>query len=281
MALQEALWSHLKIRIGEGLKKLNFKGRAMNKRFWLITLALIAVFSAFGYAAVRDYVLTVPSSVVVVEADPRLELIATDNTTVVTSITVGDVVQGETGNWSGYLKNIGNVDLHTFSIASSDIGSVGTVTWNMPVSGDLGVGQMCPVTIALSINNTADLGSHTFTIQITGSPTFGGSTSIVITASDPNDQYLRYWGLTFDRSMPPIDNRGGYVGADANRVHESGDTMTIQWPLSTGAHYVIFAVTQTGGPSYGVYSGTITINGNTYNFSGLDGDHTLRIDFVV
>lgn len=271
----------LKIRMGEGLKKLNFKGRAMNKRFWLIALVLIAVFSAFGYAAVRDYVLDVPSSVVVVEADPRLELIATDNTTVVTSITVGDVVQGETGNWSGYLKNIGNVDLHTFSIASSDLGSVGTVTWNMPVSGDLGVGQMCPVTIVLSINKTADLGSHIFAIQITGSPTFSGPTSIVITASDPNDGYLRFWDVTFDRALPPLMPNGDHVGSDVDEVHHSGDAMTIQWPLSTGAHYLIFYVSQTGGPSYGVYSGTITINGNPYNFSGLDVDHTVRIDFVV
>lgn len=258
-----------------------FKTKVSHKGFWLIALAVIAAFSAIGYAAVLEYTLNVPSNVVVVKAEPSLELIANDNTTVVTSITFGNIVQGETGTWSGYLKNTGNVDLRTFSIASPDIGSVGIVTWNMSVSGYLSVGQTAPVTIALSINQTAGVGSHTFTVQITGSPTTSGPTSVVITASDPNDQYLRYWGLVFDRSLPPKQGLNGFVGADFNDVHSSGDTMTVQWPLSTGAHYLIFGVSQSGGSSYGVYSGTITINGNTYSFSNVDAYNFARIDFSV
>jgi hypothetical protein len=263
------------------LKKLNVKAKLTDKRFWLIVLTIVAVFSVITYAAVQDFTLNVPSSVVVVQSDPGLQLIALDNTTVVTSITFGDIVQGETGTWSGYLNNTGNVDLHTFSIASSDIGSLGTITWNMPTSGDLPVGQMCPVTIALSINQTADVGSHTFTIQINGSPTITGPTNIVITASDPSDPYLRYWGVMFDAPMPQEVSFEGYVGADVNEVHYSGDTMTVQWTLSPGAHYLVFGVTQTGGPSYGTYSGTITINGETYNFSGLDANNLATIDFTV
>ena len=260
---------------------MKFKLKAADKKFWLVILASAAIFSVIAYAAVQDFTLSVPSSVVVIQADPGLELIALDNTTVVTSISFGNIVQGETGTWSGYLNNSGNVDLHTFSIASPDIGSVGTVTWNVSSSGDLSVGQMWPVTIGLSINQTADLGFQTFTIQITGSPTITGPTNITITASDPNDQYPRYWGLTFDRPIPPIVSFEGFVGADVNEVHGSGDTMTVQWTLSPGPHYLIFGVTQTGGPSYGTYSGTITINGNTYNFTGLDADHTVTVNFAV
>jgi len=283
VASQGFLQSHLNIRIEKGEKRLNFKARIINKRFWLITLAIIAVFSVIAYAVVQDYTLNVPSSVVVVQADPALQLIALDNTTVVTSITFGNIAQGETGTWSGYLNNTGNVDLHTFSIASSDIGSVGTIAWDMPVSGDLGVGQMCPVTIALSINQTADLGSHTFTIQINGTPTISGPTNIVITASDPNDTYGRQWDVTFDRAMPQYPPEGGpRVGTDVQEVHNSGDTMTIQWTLSPGAHYLVFAVEQTGDPTiYGTYSGTITINGNTKNFSGLGKYNTATINFTV
>ena len=155
------------------LRKLNSTWKVASKRFWLIVLAMIAVISVLAYASVQ-FTLNIPATVVVVKQSPGLELLAADNTTIVTSIAFGDVAQGETGTWSGYLKNTGNVDLHTFSIASSDIGSVGTVTWNMPTSGDLGVGQTCPVTITLSINQTAELGSHAFTIQITGSPTVSG-----------------------------------------------------------------------------------------------------------
>ena len=261
---------------------MKLKVKAANKRFWLIALAVVAVFSVIAYAAFQNFTLNVPSSVVVVQANPGLQLIALDNTTVVTSITFGNIVQGETGTWSGYLKNTGNIDLYTFSIASSDIGSVGTVAWNMPTSGDLPVGQTCPVTIALSINQTADIGPHDFTIQITGSPTITGPTNITITANDPNDPYLRYWGVTFDRPMPQEVSFEGYVGADVNEVEMSGDTMTVQWTLSPGAHYLVFGVTQTSGPSYGAYSGTITINGNTYSFSGLDADNVFAtIDFTV
>jgi hypothetical protein len=265
------------------LKKLNFKAKVADKRFWLIILAMVAVSSVIAYAAVQDFTLNVPSSVVVVRADPGLQLIALDKTTVVTSITFGNIVQGETGTWSGYLNNTGNVDLHTFSIASSDIGSVGTVTWNMPVSGDLSVGQMCPVTITLSINQTADLGSHTFTIQITGSPTITGPTNVTINANDSNDQYLRDWAVTFDRPMPPIiyNDNLGYVGSDDQEAHISGDTMTVRWTLSAGPHYLMFIVSQCGGSDYGTYSGTITINGQAYNFSGVDCTNPVRINFNV
>ena len=255
--------------------------KGVDRRFWLVILAAIAIFSIVAYAVVQDFTLNVPSSVVVVKADPGLELIALDNTTVVTSISFGSIVQGETGTWSGYLNNSGNVDLHTFSIGSSDIGSLGTVSWNMPTSGDLSVGQMWPITIALSINQTANLGPQAFTIQITGSPTITGPTNITITASDPFDPYLRYWGITFDRPIPPIVSYQGFVGADVNEVHVSGDIMTAQWTLSPGQHYLIFGVTQVGGPSYGTYAGTITINGNVYNFTGVDGNDPVTVNFSV
>jgi hypothetical protein len=259
---------------------VNFKIKAASKRFWLITVAVIALFSVIGYAAVQ-YTLNTPSSVGVIQANPSLELIALDNTTVVTSIPFGNVVQGETGTWSGYLKNNGNIDLHTFSIGSPDLGTVGTLTWNMPASGDLGVGQTCPVTIMLSINQTTPVGTYDFTIQITGSPTVTGPTNITITASDPLDPYLRTWDVVFDRAMPPYNSWGDHAGADVDQAHSSGDTMTFQWPLSPGAHYLIFSVTQTGGPSYGTYSGTITINGVVYSFSGLDRDNDATIYFTV
>jgi hypothetical protein len=273
----------LKSRIEEDWKRLSFKARVTRKGFWLIALALIAVFLAAGYAFVLEYTLNVPSSVVVVKANPLVELIATDNTTVVTSIAFGNVVQGETGTWSGYLKNTGNVDLHTFTIASPDIGSTGTVTWNMPLSGDLGVGQMCPVTITLTINQTTEPGSHSFTIQITGSPTITGPTEISVYASDLADPYLRDWGLTIDRPMVPEQYgiQVGYIGADAYGNYYSGSTMTLNWTFTPGPHYLIFIVGQSGGPSYGTYSGAITIGGQTYKFSGVDENHSVRIDFTV
>jgi len=81
--------------------------------------------------------------------------------------------------------------------------------------------------------------------------------------------------------MPPLADGGDHVGSDVDQDHYSGDTMTFTWSLGGGAHYLIFDVTQTGGPSYGTYSGTITINGNTHNFSGVDANNTVTINFTV
>ena len=260
---------------------MNFNKKVWGIPVWFLALVSIGLISAVGYATVVEYVLNVPSTVVVVQADPSLQLIATDNTTVVTSFTFGSIVQGGTGTWSGYLKNSGNVDLHTFSISSPDIGSVGTVTWNMPVCGDLGVGKMQPVIITLTINQTAGIGSHSFTVQITGSPTVSGPTGIVITASDPGDPWVRTWDITFDRPMPPMGPGGYHHGADIIADHCSGDIMSFNWTFSAGAHYMVFDVTQTGGPEYGTYSGTITINGQEYSFSGIDGNNLATIEFTI
>lgn len=109
---------------------------------------------------------------------------------------------------------------------------------------------------------------------------------VVIHATDPNDGLPRYWGLTFDRSMPPKSYQG-YVGADVNEQHSSGDTMTVLWNLTSGLHYLVFGVTQSGGSSYGTYAGTITVNGLSHNFSGLyydpikDVTISVTIDFNV
>lgn len=220
----------------------------------------------------------------VVASDPSLQLIASDNTTVVTSISFGNLTQGTTGTWSGYLKNTGNVGFHTFSISSPDLGSIGTVTWNMPATGDLDVGQMCPVTIALTVGQTAELSSYTFTIQIMGSPApITGPTEVAVYASDPADNIPRDWGLTIDRPMVPEqdENIVGYIGADAYGNYLSGDTLTLIWTFSPGPHYLIFIVGQSGGPSYGTYSGTVTINGQGYKFSGVDVTHSTTIYFTI
>jgi len=105
--------------------------------------------------------------------------------------------------------------------------------------------------------------------------------SIVIQATDPNDGYERYWGLTFDRQMPPEVSFQGYVGADVNEPHYSGERMIVLWNLTAGLHYLIFAVTQIGGSSYGTYAGTIEINGQSHNFTGLDVTNSVRVDFSL
>jgi hypothetical protein len=115
----------------------------------------------------------------------------------------------------------------------------------------------------------------------TPTPVPGIMTKIAIYATDPQDQYLRDWGLTIDRPMPPEQDGSGYVGADGYENLYSGYTMTVLKTLSLGPHYLIFVVGQSGGPSYGTYSGTITINGHVYEFGGVDVANSVRIDFYT
>jgi hypothetical protein len=246
----------------------------------LIVLALIVTVSVVGYAVVKDFTLSVPASVVVVKASPGVELIDGNNS-VVTSIAFGSIPQGGVGTWSGYLRNIGNVVLHTFSIDSSDLGHDGTVSWDLPTSMDLAVNQTVPVTITLHINRVSEVGSHDFSIQIVASDVATGPTTIILTATDPDDTYPRTWDFVFDRDMPPYGPGGVHTGADVIEPHFSGDIMTIQRQFSPGSHYLIFSITQTGGPAYGVYSGTITVNGQVHSFSGIDWDDSIRIDFII
>jgi len=260
---------------------MELRGKPVSKRIWLIALTMIVTVSVIGYAAILDYTLDISSNVVVVSAGPELRLIASDNMTVVTSIAFGDIVQGEAGTWSGYLNNTGNVALRTFSIGSPDLGFVGTVTWDVPETGYLGVGHMRPVTITLHINQTAGIGSRAFTIRITGSPTITGPTTVVINATDPQDPYSRFWAVTFDRPMPLETPQQGYPNADFNIIHHSGDTMVVNEILSPGEHYMEFIVSQTGGPAYGEYSGTITIDGQEYSFSEVYSNHPAQIYFFV
>jgi hypothetical protein len=103
---------------------------------------------------------------------------------------------------------------------------------------------------------------------------------VVIYATNPYGVTRTYWGLTFDRSLPTLTSVG-YVSADFNEQHSTGDTMTAAWNLTGGLHYLYFAISQSRGASYNTYAGTITINGQTYNFSGLDETNSVIIDFHV
>jgi hypothetical protein len=105
--------------------------------------------------------------------------------------------------------------------------------------------------------------------------------TISIYAADSQDSYQRRWGLTIDRPLPPHISTFGYVGADYNRVHYPIDSMTYTSDLTVGTHYLVFAISQVGGSNYGTYAGYITINGQIYNFSGLDVTNSKRIDFNV
>jgi hypothetical protein len=86
-------------------------------------------------------------------------------------------------------------------------------------------------------------------------------TKIVIRASDANDQYSRFWELDDDTSGTTL----------AKEAHNSGDIMTITVTTAIPAgDKLTLHISQTGGSSYGTYSGTIQIGNRTIQFDGVD-----------
>lgn len=81
--------------------------------------------------------------------------------------------------------------------------------------------------------------------------------TVTITASNPVDPYLRDWNIYTSSQTPPIQT--------INLT--SGNTWTTQ--LEPGSY--LFSIGQSGGPTYGTYSGII----NDVAFSGVDANHAV------
>ncbi len=116
----------------------------------------------------------------------------------------------------------------------------------------------------------------TMTIESSSTGGTGGGTStvvIAVQANDAQDFAYRVWALYID--LPP----GAYVGGGqwaagppaASETHVSGDTMSTSFPFPSGSHTLYFVVSATD-PTLGSYSGTITVNGTVYNFSGVNAN---------
>lgn len=103
------------------------------------------------------------------------------------------------------------------------------------------------------------------------------SYTVTIHAADPYDGYLRDWNI-FD-----IDPSGTYVGGGVwtagtplmTSYFYSGATWSVN--LNEGIYYLVIG--QSGGPSYGTYSGEISINGVNLTFTGADVNNA--IEFTV
>jgi PKD repeat protein len=101
------------------------------------------------------------------------------------------------------------------------------------------------------------------------SPQSAQNVSFSVTAADPEDPYLRYWTLLVD---------GQTI---SNTTQDSGATVTANATLQPGSHTLEIEISQSGGSSYGKYSGTATINGQSHPFSGVDINDPASISFTV
>jgi PKD repeat protein len=101
------------------------------------------------------------------------------------------------------------------------------------------------------------------------SPPSAQNVSFSVTASDSEDPYLRYWTLLVD---------GQTI---SSTTQDSGATVTANATLQPGSHTLEIEISQSGGPSYGTYSGTAVINGQSHPFSGVDINDPANVSFTV
>jgi hypothetical protein len=101
------------------------------------------------------------------------------------------------------------------------------------------------------------------------SPTTAVNVSFSVTASDSEDPYLRYWTLLVDGQII------------SHTTQDSGATVTANATLQPGSHILEIEISQNGGPSYGTYSGTVVINGQSHPFSGVDINDPATVSFTV
>jgi len=101
------------------------------------------------------------------------------------------------------------------------------------------------------------------------------SVTVTITAKNSSDPYLRYWSVYFDR--PP----GAYPFTDGDIVQTltSGGTLTGSKDLSVGSHTLYFIISNP--PSLGTYSGTIQIDGQSFQFSNVSDANATSAQFTV
>lgn len=107
------------------------------------------------------------------------------------------------------------------------------------------------------------------TVTVNAPTTTPQTVNFSVEASDPDDPYLRVWALSVDGTQIKSED------------HSSGDTMTATSSLVPGSHTLSIAISQDGGPSYGTYSGTAIINGQSHPFSGVYAGNPASISFTV
>ena len=112
--------------------------------------------------------------------------------------------------------------------------------------------------------------------------------TVDIKASDSSDPVTRFWQVWFDKSPGNYLGGGQYdIPPDYENVFIQGALWEFLGSVPAGTHTVVFGVTQSGGPSFGTYSGTISIkdqNGVVLlnkSFSGVDVSHQVSNTFTA
>lgn len=88
----------------------------------------------------------------------------------------------------------------------------------------------------------------------------------MVKASDPTDSFKRDWLIIADQVPIAPD----WTKNADTEIHGSGDVMSRDLTLTDGKHKVYFVVSQSGGVTYGKYSGDIQFDTKSAHFDGVD-----------
>jgi hypothetical protein len=163
-------------------------------------------------------------------------------------------------------KKGGGIKIILGAILALVFGAVGYFVYDKYLKGKLNIGGNT------NTGNNTDTGTGGDTT--TPPPTQQENGTITIQAVNNSDPYLRDWDI-FTRD-PTGTYQGGGVWSIGNPLKTtdkmSGGTWEVTLPK--GTYYLLIG--QSGGSGYGTYSGTITINGASIPFAGVDVNHAAQ-----
>ncbi len=204
------------------------------------------------------------------------------------------------GSWSGVLQNLGNpnstgssnaiygvyysgVFLTSLNIAPKHnasviyAGSVATFYVNTTFNGLYKYQKWAQTKLVVVPVNGITTTTSTTTTFTTTMPHYNNT--IAMTASDPQDSYPRYWEIFIGRFPGYYKGNGVYQNASSYSVAEwSGAHISYNYAFPTAiGNTIYFLVTQSGGNSYGTYSGNVSINGAKLAYNGIDAYHAIKL----
>jgi hypothetical protein len=132
------------------------------------------------------------------------------------------------------------------------------------------------------VTSFSKLGNNTNTGHVSPLPTsLPISDALTVTGYDPSDASGRYLEIFVDTYPGAYLGYGRYANASSYYTNIPTETNYTYLLNLNGSHTIYVLITQSGGSSYGTYSGSISINGaNTVNYNGVDAHHAVKLTIL-
>jgi len=132
------------------------------------------------------------------------------------------------------------------------------------------------------LTSFSKLGNNTNTGHVSLLPTsLPVSDALTVTGYDSSDPFIRYLEIFVDTYPGAYLGSGRYTNASSYYTYIHTETNYTYLLNLNGSHTIYVLITQSGGSSYGTYSGSISINGaNTVNYNGVDAYHAVKLTIL-